>query len=275
VTDSPDDPIAAFRAERAGAIARYRDDGEFQALSADWTKAAFERRYMYNWDALGRPVIQLPADMMALAEVIWAVKPDLIVETGIAHGGSVVHSAAQLALLDLAESTERGELLDPRKPRRRVVAVDIDIRPHNRAALEAHPLSPRYTLIEGSSLDAAVIAQVHALAEEAETVMVCLDSNHTHDHVLAELRAYAPLTSRGAHCVVFDTIVEHLPHGFFPDRPWNPGDSPKTAIDAYLSECAAEGLSGTDGAPLNFALDAEIDAKLLLTAAPGGFLRRK
>lgn len=273
MTDS--DPSAAFRAERAATIARYPAETAFQGLSADWTKAAFAQHYMYNWEALGRPVIQLPADMMALAEVIWAVKPDLIIETGIAHGGSVVHSAAQLALLDLADATERGEMLDPQNPKRRVVAVDIDIRAHNRAALEAHPLKPRFTLIEGSSLDAGVIAQVHALAEGATTVMVCLDSNHTHDHVLSELRAYAPLTSRGAHCVVFDTIVEHLPRDFFPDRPWNPGNSPRTAIDAYLAECARDGITGVDGTPLTLALDTEIDAKLMLTAAPGGFLRRR
>lgn len=267
------DPAAAFRAERAARIAGYREDAAFGAVSADWVRAAFERYYMYNFEACGRPIIQLPADVAALSEVIWATKPDLIIETGIAHGGSVVHSAAQLALLDLAEASASGTPLDPAKPRRRVVAVDIDIRAHNRAALDAHPFRNRMTLIEGSSLDAGVIAEITALARDAKTVMVSLDSMHTHDHVLAELRAYAPLVSRGAYCVVFDTIIEDLPHGFFPNRPWNPGDSPRTAIAAFEKECAA-GLTGLDGTPLRLTLDEEIDAKLMLTAAPGGFLKR-
>ena len=270
----PDDPIAGFRAERAARIAGYPSDAGFAAASAAFTRAAFERHYMYNFEALGRPIIQLPADVMAISEIIWATKPDLIVETGIAHGGSVVHSAAQLALLELAEAAETGGVVDPARPRRRVVAVDIDIRAHNRAALDAHPLRSRITLLEGSSLDPAIVAEVTALAHEAKRVMVCLDSMHTHQHVLGELRAYAPLVSPGAYCVVFDTIIEDLPPGFFPDRPWNPGDSPRTAIAAFAKECAA-GLTALDGAPLHLELDPEIDAKLMTTAAPGGFLRRR
>lgn len=268
------DEIARFREERARRIAGYRDDETFGALSADWTRAAFERHYMYNWEACGRPIIQLPADVLALSELIWQVKPDLIVETGIAHGGSVVHSAASLALLELADAAEAGTMLDPANPRRRVVAVDIDIRAHNRAALDAHPFRNRMTLIEGSSLDAGIIAEVTALARDAERVLVCLDSMHTHEHVLGELRAYAPLVSRGAYCVVFDTIIEDLPRDFFPDRPWNPGDSPRTAIAAFRAECAEKALTGIDGAPLDLRLDEELDAKLMLTAAPGGFLKR-
>lgn len=274
MTDRHDDPAAQFQREKAARIAAYPADPEFGRLSAAWTQAAFERRYMYNWEWMGRPVIQLPADMLALGEAIWSSRPDLVIETGVAHGGSVVHSAAMLALIDLAEAAERGETLDPAAPRRRVVAVDIDIRPHNRAALESHPLASRITLIEGSSLDPDVIAQVRALAR-GRRAMVCLDSNHTHDHVLGELRAYAPLTARGAHCVVFDTIIEDLPRDFFADRPWNPGDSPRTAIAAFLEECARDGAVGADGAPLKLTLDAAIDAKLMLTAAPGGFLRRE
>lgn len=269
----PKDPIAEFRAQRADRIGRYREDADFAAVSAAWTRAAFERHYMYNFEACGRPIIQLPADVMALSEVIWATKPDLIVETGIAHGGSVVHSAAQLALLELAEAAQAGRVVDPARPRRRVVAVDIDIRPHNRAALDAHPLRNRMVLIEGSSLDAGVIGEITALARQAKTVMVCLDSMHTHEHVLGELRAYAPLTSRGAYCVVFDTIIEDLPPGFFPNRPWNPGDSPRTAIAAFAKECES-GLTGLDGAPLQLALDEAIDGKLMTSAAPGGFLKR-
>ncbi|MEM8662789.1 MAG: CmcI family methyltransferase [Pseudomonadota bacterium] len=269
-----DDPAAAFQREKAERIARTAGDTAFRDLSAAWTKAAFERLYMYNFEAHGRPVIQLPCDVLALSEVIWQVRPDLIVETGIAHGGSVVHSAAALALLDLAEATERGAMLDPAAPSRKVVAVDIDIRAHNRAALDAHPFRNRMVLIEGSSLDPAVTAQVSALVTAAQTVLVILDSNHTHAHVLDELRAYAPLVSRGSYCVVFDTVIEHLPRDFFANRPWNLGDSPATAIAAFQDECRAQSLVGIDGAPLTLELDTTIDAKLMTSAAPGGFLRR-
>lgn len=269
-----DDPVARFAAERAARIAGYRDDKPFAGLSLGWLEAAFGRQYMYNWEWMGRPIIQLPADILAMSEIIWQVKPDLIVETGIAHGGSVALNASLLALLELVDALEEGTVLDPSQPRRRVVAVDIDIRAHNRSALDNHPLANRMVLLEGSSLDPAIIAAVHEHARDARRVLVALDSNHTHDHVLEELRAYAPLTSPGSYCVVFDTIIEDLPRDFFPDRPWNPGNSPRTAIGAFLRDCEAQGLRGIDGALLDFRLDSTIDDKLLVTAAPGGFLKR-
>jgi cephalosporin hydroxylase len=157
-------------------------------------------------------------------------------------------------------------VLDPARPGRRVIGVDIDIRPHNRAALEAHPLANRIDLIEGSSIDPAIIGQVHAAVarfpREAR-VLVCLDSNHTHDHVLAELQAYAPLVTSGSYCAVFDTIIEDMPAGSFPDRPWDKGNNPKTAVWAFLKEHP------------EFEIDAAIPHKLLVTAAPDGYLRRK
>jgi cephalosporin hydroxylase len=198
-----------------------------------------------------------------MQEIVWQVRPDVIVETGIAHGGSLILSASLLALLDLVDATEAGELLDPSHPKRRVVGVDIDIRSHNRAAIEAHPLAKRIKMIQGSSIDESIVAQVREAIGASERVLVCLDSNHTHDHVLAELRAYAPMVTPGSYCIVFDTVVEDLPNEFFSDRPWNVGDNPKTAVHQWLPE-----------AP-DFEIDTSMAQKLMVTVAPDGFLRRK
>jgi cephalosporin hydroxylase len=211
---------------------------------------------------LGRPIIQYPQDMVALQELIWQIKPDLIIETGIAHGGSLILSASMLALLDYCDAVETGTPLDPKAPRRRVLGIDIDIRAHNRAAIEAHPMSNRIDMLQGSSIDASIIAEVCKRAADHERIMVILDSNHTHDHVLAELEAYAPLVSEGSYCVVFDTVIEDLPVGMYPDRPWDVGNNPKTAVREYLA-------SNSD-----FVVDEDIEAKLLITVAPGGYLRR-
>jgi cephalosporin hydroxylase len=190
------------------------------------------------------------------------VRPDLIVETGIAHGGSLVLSASLLALLDMCDALVRGESLDPSRSPRRVLGVDVEIRAHNRAAIEAHPLAGRIDMIEGSSVAEATIAAVRERARGFATVMVFLDSNHTHDHVLAELEAYAPLVTPGSYCVVFDTIVADMPKSMFPDRPWGPANNPKTAVHAYLA------------AHPEFAIDRAIHDKLLLTVAPDGYLKR-
>ena len=229
---------------------------------------------MYHFDWLGRPIIQLPADMVAFQEIVWETRPDLIIETGIAHGGSLILSASMLALIDMADAIESGTPLDVASPRRRVIGLDIDIRAHNRSAIEAHPFSNRIDMIEGSSVDAAIARRVRDAAAAFPRVLVCLDSNHTHDHVLTELELYAPLTSRGSYCVVFDTIVEDLPDDVFPDRPWSPGNSPKSAVFEYLSILERDGRTGADGQPLRLALDKTIDDKLLLSAAPHGFLQR-
>ncbi len=220
-------------------------------------------RYSYGFTWLGRPVIQYPQDIVAVQELIWAVRPDLIIETGIAHGGSLILSASLLALLDLCDASTAGTTIDPGQSQRKVVGIDVEIRPHNRAAIESHPLAPRIEMIEGSSIDAAVIAAVHERAKSASTVMVFLDSNHTHDHVLAELVAYAPLVTPGSYCVVFDTIVEHMPKSMFPDRPWGPGNNPKTAVHEFLSSHP------------EFTIDSTIPDKLLITVAPDGYLRRE
>jgi cephalosporin hydroxylase len=231
-------------------------------------------KYSYNFTALGRPIIQYPQDMVAMQELIWQVRPDLIIEAGIAHGGSLILSASMLALLDYCDAVNTGQKLDPQATRRRVLGIDIDIRAHNRAAVEAHPMSHRIDMIQGSSIAPEIVAEVHRLATGYERIMVILDSNHTHEHVLAELEAYAPLTSAGSYCVVFDTVVEDLPDSMFPDRPWGKGNNPKTAVWEYLRRLKEDGRLAVDGASLALEVDKAVENKLLISVAPDGYLRR-
>ncbi|HEX3551145.1 MAG TPA: CmcI family methyltransferase [Candidatus Elarobacter sp.] len=217
-------------------------------VRAAW-KRAFDAiapyRYAYNWSWLGRPAIQFPQDLMAFQEIIWRTRPDVIVETGIAHGGSLVFSASMLQLLG-------GE--------REAIGIDIDIRPHNRAAIEAHPLAHRIAMIEGSSVDDGVAARVIERVA-GRTAMVILDSNHTADHVARELALYAPLVRAGYFLIVMDTAVEYADPASIVDRPWGPGNNPMTAVDAFLAR------------EQRFVIDEEYDAKLLFTVAPRGYLR--
>ncbi|MBK9243949.1 MAG: cephalosporin hydroxylase family protein [Burkholderiales bacterium] len=244
--DSTTGAIERFVAEVRQRIEAARSDAEFLSLSRGWMTASFQRKYSYNFSWMGRPVIQYPQDMIAMQEIVWEVKPELIIETGIAHGGSLVYYASLLQLIGQGE----------------VVGIDIDIREHNRVAIERHPMASRIRMIEGSSVAPEVVARVEALAAGHSPVLIVLDSNHTHEHVLAELRAYANLVTVGSYCVVFDTVVEDLPADFFGDRPWGVGDSPRTAVQAFLAE---------DG---HFEIDRGIDAKLGITVAAGGYLRR-
>ena len=237
-------------------------DNELSAKAGQFLEHSVVTKYSYNWFWLGRPIIQYPQDICAMQELIWRIKPDVIVETGIAHGGSLILSASLLAMLDLCDATMSGDMLDPAKPKRKVVGVDIDIREHNRTAIEAHPMANRITMIQGSSIDPAIVAQVKAEVAGAKTVLVCLDSNHTHDHVLSELQHYAPMVSVDSYCVVFDTLIENMPKDMYPDRPWGPGDNAMTAVDAYLAEQPG------------FEIDELMDAKLQISVAPRGYLRR-
>lgn len=256
------DPIQKFSAEVRQNIASLGQDAEMLKLTHNWIRHSNQHGYTYNYSWMGRPIIQYPQDMVAMQELIWQVKPDLIIETGIAHGGSLIFSASMLAMLDLNEAIENGTTLDPHNSRRLVLGVDIDIRAHNRAAIEAHPMASRIQMIQGSSIDAATVAQVRDIASRYSRVLVSLDSNHTHEHVLAELEAYAPLTTVGSYCVVFDTLIEDMPKELFPDRTWGPGNNPKTAVWEYLKSHP------------EFEIDKSIQHKLLITVAPDGFLKR-
>jgi cephalosporin hydroxylase len=254
--------IEKFNTEVCDNIHRLANDAALQAASIEWMHNSGIHKYTYNFSWMGRPIIQFPQDMVAMQELIWQVKPDLIIETGIAHGGSLIMSASILAMLDYCEAVESGKVLDPRTCRRRVLGIDIDIRAHNRAAIEAHPMSHRIDMIQGSSIAPETIAQVHKIAKSYQRVLVCLDSNHTHEHVLAELKAYAPLVSKGSYCVAFDTAIEDMPDDKFPDRPWGKGNNPKTAVWEFLKTHP------------EFEIDKNIQHKLLITVAPDGYLKR-
>ncbi|QBL09885.1 cephalosporin hydroxylase [Rheinheimera sp. D18] len=254
--------VEKFEQEVRNNIESLKSDSDLQALSRIWIREVTPHKWAYNFSWLGRPAIQFPNDAWALQELVWKIKPDLIIETGIAHGGSLMISASLLALLDYTDAVNSGQVLDPKSSRRKVIGIDIDIRQHNRDAIEQHPLSHKIEMIEGSSIAPEIIAQVKAAATGYQRILVCLDSNHTHEHVLAELEAYGPLVSKGSYCIVFDTLIEDMPAGLFTDRPWHPGNSPKTAISAYLQQHS------------EFVVDADIDSKLLITVAAGGFLKR-
>lgn len=241
-------PIQQFEDEVKQNIAGLAADLDVQALSRIWIREIARHKYAYNFSWMGRPAIQFPQDMIAVQEIIWKVKPDLIIETGIAHGGSLVHSASQLQLLG-------GE--------GKVVGIDVDIREHNRKAIEQHPMFHRIEMIEGSSIDSKVVEQVKQFVDQSQTVLVLLDSNHTHDHVLQELKMYSQFVTSGSYLVAFDTLIEDLPAELCGDRPWGPGNNPKTAVWEFLK---------TND---QFEIDEDITNKLLITAAPDGWLRRK
>jgi cephalosporin hydroxylase len=236
-----------FHQECIANIDRMAEDASFSDVNQQWMEKSIAHRYSYNFSWMGRPIIQYPQDIVAMQEIVCQVQPDLIIETGIAHGGSLILYASLLQLIG-------GE--------GRIIGIDVDIRPHNRAAIEAHPMFPRITLLEGSSVTADMLDQVRQLAEGCKRVMVVLDSNHTHTHVLEELQLYSPLVSVGSYLVVFDTVVEDLPAPLAGDRPWGPGNNPKTAVHAFLADNP------------QFSIDRRIQDKLKITAAPDGYLKR-
>jgi len=242
----------AFKIEGIDRISANSHNKELSDAAHAFTKASTAPKYSYNFSWLGRPIIQYPQDIIAMQELTWSIQPDLIIETGIAHGGSLIFSASMLELNAACGGPQDAEVL----------GVDIDIRAHNRAAIEAHPMFKRIAMIQGSSIAPEIIEQVQAKADGKRRVLVCLDSNHTHDHVLAELQAYAPLTSVGSYCVVFDTVIQDMPAAMFPDRPWGPGNSPKTAVWDYLKTHP------------EFEIDKQMDYKLLISVAPDGYLKR-
>jgi len=241
-----------FKRECAAEIAQMGVDDEIALATRAWMNRVNRRKYSYHFEWMGRPVIQYPQDILAVQEIIWSVKPDLIIETGIAHGGSLIFSASMLELNAISGGPQDAEVL----------GIDIDIRAHNRAAIDAHPMIRRIAMIEGSSVAPEVISQVKAKAAGKRSVLVLLDSNHTHDHVLAELEAYANLVTIGSYCVVFDTVIEDLPNDAFQDRPWGKGNNAKTAVWDFLRRHP------------EFEIDKSIQHKLLITVAPDGYLKR-
>ena len=241
-----------FNKEVEDRVASYAHNTPLKAKAQSFLEASVEPKYSYNFSWLGRPIIQYPQDILAMQELVWRLQPDLILETGIAHGGSLILYASLLELNAACGGPSGAEVL----------GIDIEIRPHNRVAIENHPMAKRIRMIEGSSIDEGVIAQAREAAIGKKSVLVVLDSNHTHSHVLAELIAYAPLTTVGSYCVVFDTLIEDMPAECYPDRPWGPGNNPKTAVRAFLQDHPG------------FVVDQSIHNKLLITVATDGYLKR-
>jgi cephalosporin hydroxylase len=236
----------SFEMDKKQNISKLGADENLHLLSTKWIEHVSRMNYSYNFTWLGRPIIQFPQDVIAIQELIWKVKPDLIIETGIAHGGSLIFSASMMELLG-----GNGHVL----------GIDIDIRKHNRVEIESHPMFKRITMIQGSSTDPEIAKKVYALARGKKKILVVLDSMHTHDHVAKELELYSPLVSSGSYLIVFDTIIEDMPDNFFPDRPWGKGDNPKTAVWEFLKN--------ND----RFIIDKEMENKLLITVAPDGYLK--
>jgi cephalosporin hydroxylase len=238
--------VEAYKQECKDRVAAQGKNKALLDISSKFAAETIRAGYSYNFTWMGRPIIQYPQDMIAMQEIIWDIKPDLIIETGIAHGGSIIYYASILELIGKGE----------------VLGIDIDIRAHNRAEIENHPMSKRITMLEGSAISQEIIDKVKPFVEGKKTVMVCLDSNHTHAHVLAELQLYSPFVTVGSYLVAFDTIVEDLPADLYADRPWTVGDNPKTAVWEFLK-------SNDD-----FVINNEIDNKLLVSVAPSGYLKR-
>lgn len=229
---------------------------DINKVAKDFINLSVSSKYPYNFKWLGRPIIQYPQDIIAFQEIVYATKPDLIIETGIAHGGSLILSASLLCLIDIMNG------LDPKESPRKVIGIDIDIREHNLKALNNHPLKYKIDLIEGSSTDEQIVKKVEIKAKNYQKILVALDSNHSHEHVLQELNAYANLVSLGSYCIVFDTIIEYLPEGSFPERNWDVGNNSMTALEEWLIKNK------------NFKSDLSIDEKLLISVAPKGYLKR-
>ena len=252
------DPISLFEKDCIEETQKQSEDNLFKELSHKWLNHSWKNKYTYHFSWLGRPIIQMPQDILALQEIIWKVKPDLIIETGIAHGGSICLSASLLALLEIADLKENPKS----KLNRKVIGIDIDIRKHNKEKIEKHFLADKIEMLEASSVDIKTFKKVEKISKNYSKILVILDSNHTEEHVLQELTLYGSLVSKNSYCIVFDTIISEMASDFSNNRPWNRRNSPKTAINKFLKK------------EDKFIVDKSIDNKLLISMAPGGFLKK-
>ena len=220
-------------------------DNELAKVSAKWFIKGYKYEYSYHFKWLGRPIIQYPQDIIALQEIIWQVKPDLIIETGIAHGGSLIFSASILELIGKGK----------------VLGIDIKIHKHNKTEIEKHGLFKRIQMLEGSSIDEKVLKRVKQIAKNKKKILVILDSNHTHEHVLKELELFSPFVKKGSYLIVFDTVIDDMPKKLLVNRPWGKNNNPKSAVKEFLKTNK------------KFKIDKEIEKKLLVTVAPNGYLK--
>lgn len=240
------DPIVEFKEKREGYLQELsKNKEEIDKIRNDFEHKTAKYHYSYNFNWMGRPIIQYPQDILAMQEIIWEVKPDIIIETGVAHGGSLIFYASLLELIGNGE----------------VLGIDIDIRKHNHKLIKEHPMSKRINLIEGSSISNEVLSKVKRCTKGKSRVIVCLDSNHTHEHVLKELELYSPMVTKGSYLIVFDTIIEDMLDEDCQDRPWGKGNNAKTAVHEFIKSNN------------RFAIDYDIENKLIITASPDGYLK--
>ncbi len=235
-----------FEQQNLNSIKAMASDEHMAELTRDWFNYSFKHRYSYHFKWMGMPIIQYPQDIIAMQELIWEIKPKYIIETGVARGGSLTFYASMLKLLG-------GE--------RKVIGIDIDIRKHNREKIEAHPLFDYIELVEGSSIESSTFETVKSLVNDSSPIIVALDSNHTHTHVLKELELYSQFVTLGSFLVVFDTHCEFLPQELLNDRPWGVNNNPYTAVKEFLS------------VDERF-VSVPYEDKLQISAAPSGFLKR-
>jgi cephalosporin hydroxylase len=253
-----------FRIQCNAGIEEQGKNEKLALMTRDWMNESIKTKYSYHFEWLGRPIIQYPQDIVGVQQLLWNIKPDLVIETGIARGGSLIFYASMLELI-----AQCGGSIDAK-----VVGVDIDIRDHNKREILAHPMSKRIEMIEGSSIDHEIFEKIKEKALGEKRVLVCLDSNHTHSHVLQELRLYSSLVTIGSYIVVFDTLIEDICSDLIEDRPWAKGNNPKTAVFAFLESLQSENVKGVDGLPVKFVVDKKIDNQLLITVASNGYLKR-
>lgn len=237
-----------FQQEREADIEKMGNDAVLRQKSLDWMLHADKYKYTYNYAWMGRPIIKFPNDILIQQEIMWELKPDLVIETGIAHGGSIIFTASMMEMMGIP-----GE----------VVGVDIDIRPHNKHAIDNHPMKKRITMYEGSSVEPNIIDKVKNHTIGKRCVMVILDSLHSHNHVYQELCAYAPMTTIGSYCILPDTFIEFFPKGYYSEsRPWDVGDNPYTAMRSFMDQNNS------------FEIDKSRTNKAMITETIDGYLKR-
>lgn len=244
--------IKKFDKEKLIRINKNKINSKFNRASKNFLLESIKPKYTYNFSWLGVPIIQLPQDIHQLQEIIWKVKPNLIIETGIAHGGSLVLSASLLAILNMQK-----------KEKRKVIGIDTDLRVHNKSILDKHFMKKFITYVNGSSTDKKVLNKIKKISKNYKKILVILDSNHTHDHVLNELNLYSQLVSKNSYCIVFDTVINEMPNNYYNDRDWDKSNNPMTAISEFLKKNK------------NFEIDKKIDNKLMISMAKNGFLKKK
>jgi cephalosporin hydroxylase len=240
------DDRETFRAEAAASALRLGEDADLQSLALDLIARSDRHHWSYQWTWLGVPIIQMPPDIVATQEIVWKTRPQLIIETGVARGGSLIFYASILELLGEGH----------------VIGIDIDIRAHNRESIENHPLSKRIELIESDALSPSLHDLLKEKVTQGQRVMVILDSHHTHEHVKRELELFADYVTPGQYLIVADTVVEYIPEQSHRPREWGVGNNPATALKEFMNS------------DTRFKLDDATNAKLLLTSSPGGYLVR-